>query len=311
MRNCDKTASEWQSDINRSVADYNEWYLARAPELWAYARGQAVKMAACAMEATDDFRELTPDVLSAVPTITVVARAAVSPTLARDRLISLAGVSGSLVRAMELDGVVPNRGAVRAQIERLCGFLEPLLDPGLFVWLSDGRKPTAAERDKALLVIGERLTLAYYNPEVRNEQERRQKRLMRGHLVGRGFEESLATWNALPPGTFGMGRNVPGRREDGGAQNIPTDCVIRPNDHELPLVCLEMKSAGDFTNVNKRRKEESDKHSSLRRAQGDNVVMLLQLFGYFDRTYLGFEAAAGLDWAWDHRLSDLDEYLGG
>ena len=39
------------------------------------------------------------------------------------------------------------------------------------------------------------------------------------------------------------------------------------------------------------------------------VVFLLQLFGYFGPPYLGFEAAAGIDWAWDHRLSDLRALL--
>jgi hypothetical protein len=42
----------------------------------------------------------------------------------------------------------------------------------------------------------------------------------------------------------------------------------------------------------------------------DSAVFLLQLFGYFNRPYLGFEAAAGIDWAWDHRLGDLARYFG-
>lgn len=39
-------------------------------------------------------------------------------------------------------------------------------------------------------------------------------------------------------------------------------------------------------------------------------MLLLQLFGYFNRPYLGFEAAAGIDWGWDHRLADLAPYFG-
>ena len=111
-------------------------------------------------------------------------------------------------------------------------------------------------------------------------------------------------------GTFGFGRNVRVVREDGEPQNLPVDCVIAPLDAALPLACVEMKSAGDFTNVNKRRKEESDKHAALRRTHGDGAVFLLQLFGYFGRSYLEFEAAAGIDWAWDHRLDDLSPSLG-
>jgi type II restriction enzyme len=85
---------------------------------------------------------------------------------------------------------------------------------------------------------------------------------------------------------------------------------VSPLDTELPLACVELKSAGDFTNVNKRRKEESDKHDALKRAHGEHAVFLLQIFGYFGHSYLDFEAAAGIDWAWDHRLSDLASYFG-
>ena len=133
---------------------------------------------------------------------------------------------------------------------------------------------------------------------------------MRAYLEAVDFEESAKAAFELPPGTFGFGRNVRVVREDGEPQNLPVDCVVAPLDPTLPLACVELKSAGDFTNVNKRRKEESDKHDALTRAHGDRAVFLLQLFGYFGRSYLGFEAAAGIDWAWDHRLSDLAAYFG-
>lgn len=311
MRNCGKRPELWQPDIDRSVAEYNTWYLDDAPTIWADARGRAVELAAQAMDETGNFREVTPDSLRAFPSTLAVARAAVSPMMARDRLIGFAGVNGNLVRSMELENIVPPRiRNVNEQLERLSSFLVTKLDPGLFPWICDERDPTEAERDKALLVLGERLTRAFYDPELRNEQERRQKALMREYLLGRGFSESGKPALSLPPGAFGMGRNIVAVREDGAAQNLPTDCVIRPARKELPLICLEMKSAGDFTNVNKRRKEEADKHTTLHRAHGEAVVMLLQLSGYFDRGYLSFEAAAGLDWAWDHRLDDLKPYLG-
>jgi hypothetical protein len=231
--------------------------------------------------------------------------------MARDRFVGFSGANKSLVTAMERDGVIPARARrIGMQLQVMCDFLRPLLDPGLFCWLQDDRAPTATERDKARLVIGERLASAFYLPVLRNAQEARQKELLRAYLEGEGFEESLDPPFEMPPGTFGFGRNVPVVREDDQPQNLPVDCVVSPLDEELPLACVELKSAGDFTNVNKRRKEESDKHDALKRAHGDDAVFLLQLFGYFGHSYLGFEAAAGIDWAWDHRLSDLAPYFG-
>ena len=76
---------------------------------------------------------------------------------------------------------------------------------------------------------------------------------------------------------------------------------------ELPLL-IEAKSAGDFTNVNKRRKEEATKMTQLRRTHGQNVRFILFLCGYFDTPYLGYEAAEGIDWVWEHRITDFREF---
>jgi len=73
---------------------------------------------------------------------------------------------------------------------------------------------------------------------------------------------------------------------------------------ELPLF-FEAKSAGDFTNTNKRRKEEAIKMTQLRSTLGYGVRFNLFLCGYFDSGYLGYEAAEGIDWVWEHRIDDL------
>jgi hypothetical protein len=311
MANRLKDLAEWQPDIDRSVAEYDEWYLTESPDMFAESRGRAVVEVEEALRATNDFRVFGADALVARPGALFVARMCVSPPMARDRFVGFSGANKSLVTAMERDGVISARvHRLHMQLEVMCDFLRPLLDPGLFCWLEDDRVPTAAERDKALLVIGERLASAFYLPVLRNAQETRQKELLRAYLEGEGFEESRDQPFEMPPGTFGFGRNVRVVREDGEPQNLPVDCVVSPLNAQLPLACVEMKSAGDFTNVNKRRKEESDKHDALKRAHGDSAVFLLQLFGYFGHSYLGFEAAAGIDWAWDHRLSDLASYFG-
>ena len=112
----------------------------------------------------------------------------------------------------------------------------------------------------------------------------------------------------MKPGTFSFRTNVVvgtgGRRV-----NIPVDCVIqrrRPNADKLPIL-VEAKSAGDFTNTNKRRKEEATKVHQLRETYGESIQFVLFLCGYFDGGYLGYEAAEGIDWVWEHRISDMNQ----
>ena len=73
---------------------------------------------------------------------------------------------------------------------------------------------------------------------------------------------------------------------------------------EFPIF-FEAKSAGDFTNTNKLRKEEAMKMAQLRNTYGNKVQFNLFLCGYFDTGYLGYEAAEGIDWVWEHRIDDF------
>ncbi|MGE4089763.1 MAG: XamI family restriction endonuclease [Candidatus Binatia bacterium] len=97
---------------------------------------------------------------------------------------------------------------------------------------------------------------------------------------------------------------------EGSQINIPIDAVIMPKTAkagELPII-FESNSAGDFTNVNKRRKEEAMKMAQLRHTYRDTVRFNLFLCGYFDSGYLGYEAAEGIDWVWEHRINDLAKF---
>lgn len=115
----------------------------------------------------------------------------------------------------------------------------------------------------------------------------------------------------MQPGTFGFRMNIPVKVERIEEPiNIPIDAVVLPKrarKGNLPLL-IEAKSAGDFTNVNKRRKEEATKMKQLVTTLGKRTRYILFLCGYFDVGYLAYEAAEGIDWVWKHRINDLAEF---
>ena len=164
-------------------------------------------------------------------------------------------------------------------------------------------------------IVADRLCGSVANPIIRNAQEKRQLASIQEWLERRGYKQNPpgdgTKFNAMTPGTFSFRLNVPVSQEDTGKQvNIPVDAVIMPKTAkagDFPLL-VEAKSAGDFTNVNKRRKEEATKMAQLRRTYGARVRFILFLCGYFDSGYLGYEAAEGIDWVWEHRIDDLAEF---
>ena len=240
------------------------------------------------------------------------------PPLAVDRLIGLAGISKNLVKVMEKEGKLPLRMPRREMdrdLEKIGETIENMADPDIFVWLERDDSPSEQELYRAATIVADRLCGAVANPIIRNAQEKRQLAAIGDWLTGIDYVNLPAgdgtKYNKMRPGTFSFRLNVPVDQEGTGKSiNIPVDAVVMPKSAkagELPLL-IEAKSAGDFTNVNKRRKEEATKMNQLRRTYGQDVRFVLFLCGYFDSGYLGYEAAEKIDWVWEHRIDELREF---
>ena len=180
---------------------------------------------------------------------------------------------------------------------------------------SAGGKPTEQELYRAATIVADRLCGSIANPIIRNAQERRQLAAIGDWLMNVGYKElpagAGAKYDELQPGTYSFRLNVPvGQEGRSDTVNVSVDAAVMPKAAKaggLPLL-IEAKSAGDFTNVNKRRKEEATKMNQLRRTYGDRVRYVLFLCGYFDSGYLKYEAGEGIDWVWEHRIDDLGQF---
>ena len=156
------------------------------------------------------------------------------------------------------------------------------------------------------------MTGAVANPIVRNAQEKRQLDVIAKFLVKKGYVKKPHPPNAplesMVPGTFTFHYSVATGSEQHKV-NVSIDALIQPHvlrPNRLPIM-VEAKSAGDFTNTNKRRKEEAKKISQLKATYGEDVCYIVFLCGYFDTGYLGYEAGDGIDWVWEHRIEDFEQ----
>lgn len=308
------TPDQWKTDIAASVDLYNDWFMRFAPATFREARVRATKHVEDALAKTANLTDIKPETLAANPGVLPTLRMATCPPLARDRLIGLAGVSKNLVQRME-EGKMPSRlGAAGAaqDLKKISSIIRQMADPDIFVWLERHEPATKEEIHRAATIVADRLCGAVADPIVRNAQEKRQLDLIGNWLDERGYKKldpgQGTKFDAMKPGTYSFRMNVPVEQPGAGKTvNMPIDVVIMPKAavaKELPLL-LEAKSAGDFTNVNKRRKEEAQKMTQLLSTYGSQVRFALFLCGYFDTGYLGYEAAEGIDWVWEHRIDDL------
>lgn len=303
----------WKKDIATSVDFYNDWFMHFAPKAYRDSRLQTTEQVRETLQFTNDMTRLSPDVLRQYPTILSTLRMSTAPPIARDRLAGLAYVNRSLITSMER-GKVSSRmtsASLVQQLQAISEILMRLLDHDIFPWLEQRRAPTDAERERAATIVADRLCGTIADPIVRNAQEQRQLARIAAYLEERGYQriayEAGLSINRMQPGTFAFRVNVIVGEER--LVNIPVDVIVQPHQpspNSLPIL-IEAKSAGDFTNTNKRRKEEGMKINQLRRRYGDAIKYILFLCGYFDSGYLGYEAAEGIDWVWEHRIEDLEQ----
>jgi len=307
--------ARWKSDIAKSVDMYNEWFMKFAPQAFRSTRIQTTADVEDSLRSTVNMTKIMPANIRQHPEILPTLRMSTCPPLAVDCLIGLAHVSTNLVKNMELKKKLPTRMnsmSIDRELMKIARIIQKMADPDIFVWLERRKPPTKTEIHRAATIVADRLCGAVANPIIRNAQEKRQFAVIKAWLEKRGYKQLPAGagthFDAMPPGTFSFRMNIPVKLEGGiRSVNIPIDVVVMLKTAKkkgFPIL-FEAKSAGDFTNTNKRRKEEAVKMMQLRSTYGKKVQFNLFLCGYFDSGYLGYEAAEGIDWVWEHRINDL------
>jgi len=309
----------WKADISRSVDFYNDWFMKFAPKAYRDTRIESTKQVQEALKQSANLTNITTKVLRENPKTLEMLRMTTAPPIARDRLIGLVSVSKGLVMSIETEGRIPPRmtdTVVEAQLQKICDLIMKLADKDIFPWLEIKITPDEKEVHRSATIVADRLCGAQSDPIIRNAQEKRQLDSLKRWLEQRGYsyiETERSKFNKMKPGTFTFHLGIPVTLRGGKKEiKIPVDIVIMPKQTQtkakkIPLL-IEAKSAGDFTNPNKRRKEEAIKISQLRAKYGKNIRYILFLCGYFDSGYLGYEAAEGIDWVWEHRVDDLSKF---
>ncbi len=273
----------WKTEIAASVDQFNQWFMRFAPEAFRSTRVKTTGHVKAALIATRDLRSIDAATLKGNPSALPTLRMCTAPPLAVDHSIGLADASKNLVGRME-DGKLPTRmNAVEldAELTKLCRIISKLLDRDIFPWLEAAKDPTDHERDRASTIVADRLCSAVANPIVRNAQEQRQLKLVGNWLNARGYRKqghpSGKPLAEMEAGTYTFRMNL----AVGKALkvNIPVDVVIQP--------------------------KKPRKIHQLQAAYGETVPFVLFLCGYFGSDYLGYEAAEGIDWVWEHRIDDL------
>lgn len=298
----------WKSDSWKSVEFYNQWFMSYAPKAFRSARKGVLTRVNDTFTHTNDLTSIEIQTIMDYPQILEVLRMVTAPPLAQDRLVGLSNMNKSILKSLENGKIPKDIDATKAAISKMILTIKKMIDKDIFPWLS-GKKITNQQRSRSASIIADRLTGVLSDPIIRNEQEKRQLLALSNYLNSKGYQyvPKISGIDSMEIKTYSFHANVPVKLSGGSKINMPIDVVIKTSESNNLPILVECKSAGDFTNTNKRRKEEAIKVSQLKGTYGDQIIFCLYLCGYFDTGYLGYEAAEGIDWVWEHRTSDFDK----
>lgn len=297
----------WRQDITAAAISYDRWFVEFGQLAYREARQQAERDVERLLDLTDDLRLVSPAAIRSDPASLAILRMSTAPPLARDRLVTLAETQRPVVTTLER-GRLPermSRSNLDANLKRLCTVVEALLDPDFFPWLTLGRPPHPAERQYAVTVVADRRCSAISEQVLRYAQKRRQHASIEDWLVSRGYgRQRLAPGHQdltkMTPRTYAVGVNVV--VGDRAPLDIPVDVVIQSGDPERHPVLIQAVSTDS---ARPDRRKEANRARLLREHLGSSAETLLLLGGVVDPEYLRDRAAEGVDWVWEHRISDL------
>lgn len=277
-------------DIETSAEVFNDWFRSETQSMHAKAWSLATELTNGASLASQGFTLSPSEVLRDHPQFVSVYRQMACPALARERLAGLARVRKTSIERMEEGkNVSPKvKVAVAAEIEK---------------WLP--QSPVAREMCANDRLVVCRIADAVYGSVYRNSQEERQLNVIVPslHKQAYTFVGNVVDPLKMKPGTYGIHVNLYVGSAD--KSKIPMDLVVMPHlpVNGLPIL-IELKSAGDTTNVNKRVKEEVRRMDQLQYTY-PAVRFVLFLGGFFNGTFLKHLQPNGIEWLWEHRVSDL------
>lgn len=182
------------------------------------------------------------------------------------------------------------------------------IDRRRFAWLADGREPSEAERQAAVLASATLMANERMRTLRRNEAKTDQEGAVAEALRGAGFTQvetrrAIRTLEDAPaPGEFCTEVDFGGRK---------ADLVVGLWDRRrMPVEC---KVSNSMTNSFKRvNNDAAVKAVGWLRAFGeDQVVPSAVLSGVFKTSSLEAAQARGLTLFWAHRLEDLVEWIEG
>lgn len=292
------TDDQLEADRSKAIAAFSRERLEEPLEDYLEAFDEYQGHIEVVLEATVDLTELDTTALDVLgdPRLLEAFRYLAGPPISEDDLKVLADAR-SLTRST-LEGTPE-------LVQRLIGVVRQVLDRRRFAWVVEGREPTEAERNAAVLASAALMAASRTQTRRRTLGKDQQEEMVKVALRELGFTEvasrTIRTISHAPsPGQF-CGESVLGNRKG--------DIIVRLwDDRVMPIEC---KVSNSSTNSVKRLNNDAAvKASSWKTDFGlRQVVPSAVLSGVYKLHNLRDAQERGLTLFWAHDLGPLTDWI--
>jgi hypothetical protein len=313
-----------KSEIAKSEAEEEKTYKRLTRELFRALQEPLKALFDQTAEATQQFAEITPNVLKEAPQIIKTLRYCLAPVISQMRLGQLVGLSTT--DTFEERGTIPTAD----QAKQLARWFNDYLDRDRFPWLDQptmkGAERTLAESYAKLWTVSLQSNQNAAT-EYRTKRKEQQESAIATALDGMGLKDQ--DQQPKSPQTEKNKRN-PKPQKLGGINEIDdvrpahfvrnkkvlagsqkkqtTDLAVRPST-EPKLVCIEAKAVGIKLDSTKRLKELNDKYTDWSNCALD-IVTVGVVAGMFNTDDLvATIKLRGIPIFFEHGLDRLVDYL--
>lgn len=310
--NAIKSQREWDSDRATAKSAIFEWLAeaSKCEDLRAQVETElGAKLLRLSGSAT------IADAIEQDPTVLTVLRALTRRDIGTSQMATILGIGTGALESFEAA-----KKTTRSIGKAAAPIIERELDMSVARWIVEGRHPDERELLRTVIVASDRIIRRETSTTLRYKHEPRQLAALKRYLDPLGYREvkpNVGTVDPrvdLEPGTYAFRVNVEGLTQAGVPlkQNVDTLLMPHTGRRDLLPVFIEAKSMTDEANPNKRQKEEAQKVAAVRsrwEGTGETLNFILLLGGTVPMRYLEVERGSGLDWIWEHRVSDLQPLL--
>lgn len=264
------------------------------------------------LEAFDEYQGHVEEVLEATVDLTELDTTALDVLCDARLLEAFRYLAGPPISEDDLKVLADARSLTRSTLEgtpdlvqRLIGVVRQVLDRRRFAWVVEGREPTEAERNAAVLASAALMAASRAQTRRRTLGKDQQEEMVKAALRELGFAEvpsrTIKTISHAPsPGQF-CGESVLGNRKG--------DIIVRLwDDRVMPIEC---KVSNSSTNSVKRLNNDAAvKATSWKTDFGlRQVVPSAVLSGVYKLHNLRDAQERGLTLFWAHDLAPLTEWI--